>query len=530
MLRMLDLSSSAARAGAYLVLALLAVVLVASHTPVGAALTMDSLYYLSAAGNILDGNGITHSTHALSGPALEATTLWPPLYPVLVAAIQWLANMAGTSDVVGIAVFNVLALIASSYLIVRIASLTASAQAGMVVAIAVIISPSIQIVFTYAWSEALFIPLSLAAYLSLYQYLFGDERVRQRWLYAMVMFLGLATYTRYVGLAFFSSAALAILLYERRDVFKRLRTVAAVTLAYLAFLSPMLLRNLAETGSFSGGDRGSPDISVLSDISTLMWYLYLEFLNLPLVIGGVFFLVTLALAAWLLLRHAGSIKQASPSFGLPSIIIIPFLFVFAYMALLLISRGRQNIDLDSRMLSVVVPFLLIGLLGVYQQLLLRVGNRLAILPFLLPLAAFAMGAIHTHTSILKGWRDFGEPGLILGQRYPSMTGRQLDSLRSIGKYFAPGAGDLVLTDVSRPIMVEHLLPEADVRQLPSMPDDQNMRELEVFLQRKGVAIIDRTDWSKALSKSLDGRADFYSVDGGAESPNYVVITLPVDAK
>jgi len=526
---MLDLSSPAARAGAYLVLALAAIILVASHTPVGAALTMDSLYYLSAAGNILDGNGITHSTHALSGPALEATTLWPPLYPVLVATIQWLAEFAGTSDVAGIAAFNVLALITSSYLVVRIASLTASAQAGVVVAIAITISPSIQIVFMYAWSEALFIPLTLAAYLSLQQHLFGDESVRQRWLYAMVMFLGLATYTRYVGLAFFASAALAMLLYGQRDLLKRLRTVATMTVAYLAILSPLLFRNMVESGSFSGGDRGSPDISVLSDMSTLMWYLYLEFLNLPLVIGVVLILVTLALAAWLSLRHTGRSKQAFQTFGLPGI-TIPFLFACVYMAFLLISRGRQSIDLDSRMLSVVVPFLLIGLLGVYQQLSLRTGKRLAILPFLLPLAAFAIGAIHTHTSILKGWRDFGEPGFILGQRYPSMTGHHFESLRSIGKYFAPDDGDLVLTDISRPIIVEHLLPEVDVRQLPGTPDDQSIGELEVLLQRKGLAIINTTDWSQALSKSLEGRADFYNIDGRAEYPDYVVITLPVDAQ
>ena len=381
----------------------------------------------------------------------------------------------------------------------------------------------------YAWSEVLFIPLSLAAYLSLQQYLIGDERVRRRWLYAMVMLLGLATYTRYVGLAFFSSAALAMLLYGRGDYFERLRTVAAVTLAYLAFLTPMLFRNLIESGSFSGGERGSPDISVLSDIGTLMWYLYLEFLNLPILIGVVVFLVALASAAWLLLRHTGWSKQASTAFGLPSI-IVPFLFAFGYMAFLLISRGRQSIDLDSRMLSVVVPFLLIGLLGVYQKLSLRAGDHLAILPFLLPLAAFAIGAIHVHTSILKGWRDFGEPGPILGKTYRSMTGRQMETLRRIGEYFAPGDGDLVLTDISRPIIVEYLFPGVDVRQLPGTPDDQNISEWEASLQRKGLAIIRSAAWTQKLSSSLEERAHFYNIEGQLGSPNFVVITLPVDAK
>lgn len=526
---MLDYSPSTARAWGYLLLAVVAAVLVASHTPVGAALSMDSLYYLSTAGNILEGNGITHSTHALSGSALQPTTLWPPLYPALVAAIMWVANLVGTSDVGGIAVFNVIALIASMYLVVRIASLAASVQAGIVVAIAIAISPSIQIVFTYAWSEVLFIPLCLAAYLSLQQYLTGDERVRKRWLYAMIVLLGLATYTRYVGLAFFSSAALAMILYGRGDLLQRLRTVTAVTVAYLAILAPMLLRNLVQAGSLSGGDRGSPEINVMSDVGTLMWYLYLEFLNLPVLIGAVVFLVALASAMWLLSRHTGASKQGSLAHGLPNI-IVPFVFAICYMIFLLISRGRQSIDLDSRMLSVAVPFLLIGLLGVYQQLLIRAGNRFAVMPFLLPLAAFAIGAFHTHTSILAGWRDLGEPGSILGKVYRSMTGHQMDALRGIGEHFVPGDGDLVLTDIARPIVVEYLFPGADVRQISGTPNDQKIAELDASLQREGIAIIGSSAWSQALSNSLEGRALFYNIADKAGSTLYVVITLPVDAK
>jgi len=524
-----DLSSSVARTVMYLGLAITAVVLAVSHTPMGAALSMDSLYYLSTAGNILDGDGIVRSTHKLSGPALMATTLWPPLYPVVVAAVTWLANLVGTSDVAGIAVFNVLALIASLYLIVRIVSMTASVQVGMAVAIAIAMSPSIQIVFMYAWSEVLFIPLSLGAYLSLQQFLSNDDSVDQRWLYTMVVLLGLATYTRYVGLAFFSSAALAMLIYGRGDLFKRLRTVAAVTLAYLALLAPMLYRNMAETGSLSGGDRGSPEISLLSDIGTLTWYLYLEFLNLPVLAGVLALLVSLALAAWLVFRHTGGSKEVSPTIGLQGI-TVPFLFAFVYMVFLLIFRGRQSIDLDSRMLSVVVPFLLIGLLGIYQRLSSLTGNRLAIVPFLLPLAVFVVGAVNTHMSILKGWRDYGEPGPILGKTYLSMTGRQMASLRGIGEHFAPGDGDLVLTDISRPVIVEYLLPQADVRQLPGTPNEQNMIELEASLQRKGLVIISSPVWSQALSDSLEGRAHFYSIEGQAGSRNYVVITLPVDTK
>ncbi len=526
---MLDHSSSSFHAGVYLLLATALAILFASHMPVGAALSMDSLYYLSTAGNILDGNGISYNTYALSGPAFEATTLWPPLYPVLVAAIQWLAQVMGLSDVVGIAIFNVLASLTSVYLIIRITSQTGPLAAGVVVAFAFAISPSIQIVFLYAWSEVLFIPLTLAAYFSLQQYLIGDESVRQRSLFAIVILLGLATYTRYVGLVFFATTALAMLIFGHGEFTKKVRSVAVASLAYVVFLIPMLLRNFSETGSLSGGDRGSPDMNALSDIATLAWYMYREFVNLPVVIGVGLIVVAMVFVAWLLLRRTPRTEQARPAFWSSSV-VMPFMIAFGYLAFLLVSRHRQHIDLDSRMLSVVVPFLLLGLLGIYRQLALRADDKMAGIPFLILLVAFALGAANTHTDILKGWRDLGEPGPLLGKTYRSMTGRQMETLRGIDEYFAPAEGDIVLTDINQPIIVDYLFSNADVRRLPDVPDDKNVVQLEATLQRQGLAIIGSTAWSQALSNGLDGRAHFYNIEGKAENSSYAVITLPVDTK
>ena len=488
---------------------------------------MDSLYYLSTANNILDGNGIVHNTFSLSGPAVEATTVWPPLYAVLLAPITWLANFAGTSDVFGIAAFNVFALVISMYLVLRIASLTSSIWAGVFVAFAIAISPSLQIVFTYAWSEVVFIPLSLAAYLYLQRYLLNDGGDSRRELYAVVLLLGLATYTRYVGLAFFSAAALALLVYGRGNPTERLRTVAVATLAYLAILAPMLLRNFAVSGSLSGGDRGMPETSLPTDVSTLMWYLYLEFLNVPIPAVAVLAAVAIATIAWVLFRHSNASARAGSSSNLT--IVVPFLFAFSYMIFLLLSRSRQTIDLDTRMLSVAVPFLLIGLLGVYQQLSMRTRSSLALLPFLLPASAFAINAINTHASILKGWHEVGEPGSVLGLTYRSMTGRQLDSLRGIKEHFAPNAGDLVLTDISRPIIVGYLFPTSDVRQIPDEANELNFAALDALLHRRGLAIISSAAWSQVLARGLEGRASSYKIESQTGGPKFIVIKLPVDA-
>lgn len=513
---------------AYLAVGVTAAVLIASHTPVGAALSTDSLFYLSTASNILDGNGISHDTYALNGPAVQPTTIWPPLYSVSLAGLNWLAGQAGISEVVAIAVFNFFALVVSLFLILRIASLAASISAGVVVAIALAISPSLQIVFTYAWSEVLFIPLCLAAYLSLQYHLMENGDRQQLGLYSLVLLLGLATYTRYVGLAFFSAAALTLFLYGRGAPIERLRTLAVTSLAYLSILAPMLIRNYALSGSLSGGDRGAPGTSLLPDVKTLGWYLYLEFLNLPILAAVAVLSVIAASAAWLILRAADANPRTKLSFK-SSNIVVPFLFAACYLAFLLISRGRQRIDLDSRMLSVAVPFILIGLLGVYQQLSMRTSGGLAALPFLLPLCAFAFNGIHTHTSILNGWRDYGEPGPVLGLTYRSITGRQMDSLRGINEYFSPAPGDLVLTDIARPIIVGHMFSRSDVRKMPDSTSEESFALLDAPLGRRGIAIISSELWSKALSKSLEGHAGFYRIEPQTGGPEFLVIKLPIEA-
>lgn len=516
------------RSWAYLLLGITAAVLVASHTPVGAALSMDSLFYLSTASNVLDGKGIVQDTFALSGPAVRATTIWPPLYPMVLAGLMWLVKLASSSDVFGIAVFNFFALVASLFLMLRITARVTSITAAVVVAVALALSPSLQIVYAYAWSEVLFIPLCLAAYLGLQHYLDGSGSRYRFGLYAMIVLLGLATYTRYVGIAFFSAAALTLLLYGRGGPIERLRTVALASLAYLAILAPLFIRNLAVSGALSGGERGVPDTELLSDVGILGWYLHLELLNLPWLSSVALVLITGVSLVWLLRRPfiAESGAGSSPK---SLNIAVPFLFAACYLAFLLVSRSIQYIDLDSRMLSVAVPFILIGLVGVYQQLSTRSGGRLAALPFLLPLCAFAINAIQTHTSILNGWRDYGEPGPVLGLTYRSLTGRQLDSLRSINEHFSPAAGNLVLTDIARPIIVKYLFPDTDVRQMPATANEKNLALLENPMQRLGLAIITGDDWSRALSKRLDGRADFFTIQGRSGKAEFVVIKLPVTA-
>lgn len=512
----------------FFALAIAAALLVYSHTPVGAALSMDSLFYLSTAGNILDGHGIAYTTYALDGPPVQATTLWPPLYPVVLAGIVGAAEFLGVAEVTAVAFCNFVALLASLYLIVRIASLTGWNWAAFVVGVAFAISPSLQLIHMYVWSEAFFLPIALGAYLCLQRYLSRDDDHATKLLYWAVALFALATYTRYVGIAFFGAAAVALLIYGRGSFLDRVRATALASLIYLVLIIPMLIRNLMVSDDLAGGDRGTPNTDLVTDLGQLAWYIYLEFINLPNLAGAALLVLSVAAVAWLFVRGKSKEVDSDPRESMH--VVVPLLFVASYSSLILISRMVQVTDLDSRMLSVAVPFLILAVHGIYRMLESRTGNPTAAFPFALLICAFLVNAANTHVSILAGWREHGEPGAVLGLVYPSMTGTRLDSLRGIGEHFAPGAGDLVLTDLKQPVIAGYLFPDADVRKVPGAPTEENLVAVVNVLQREGLAIIGKPDWGQALSSRLEGRADFYRIESAPGKLEYIVITLPVSSK
>ena len=511
----------------FLLLAAIAGLLLYSHTPLGAALSMDSLSYLSTAGNILDGHGIAYTTYALNGPTVQATTLWPPLYPIALAGIVGVAEMLGVSSVSAVAFCNFVAMLVSLYLIVSIAAYSGWNWGAFIAAASFVLAPSLQLIHIYVWSEAFFLPMALGAYFCLQRYLLRTAEGSRKSLYCMIALFALATYTRYVGIAFFGAAAMALLIYERGNLVGRVRTVALASFAYVMLIVPMLVRNVLVSDDLAGGDRGTPSTELASDLAQLVWYFYLEFINLPNIAGAALLVFSAAAIGWLFMRD----ESAQSSAARESLRwIVPLLFVASYSILILLSRMVQVTDLDSRMLSVAVPFLILAVHGIYLSLASRTGERKAALPFVLLLCVFFINAVNTHRSILTGWREHGEPGAVLGLVYPSLTGARLDTLRGIGEHFAPGEGDLVLTDVKRPVILGYLYPDADVRRIPDGPSEENIAAVIEVLQRKGLAIISTPDWGKALSDQLQGRADFYRIESATGKLEYIVITLPVRAQ
>jgi hypothetical protein len=523
-------STNVEKVGAWLIAIpfLAAFILSLSHMQDGAALSMDSLYYLRTAQNILGGDGITQQTFAMSGELLAPMTVWPAGYPLVLAAVMGIGDMLGFSDIGTVRAFNLLALLTSTLLFFLIVNVILPSKIAAVASMLMVLSPSSQIVHVYAWSEVLFIPLSLAGFWCLQLSLKSDDqRVTSIHLLGVVAFFVLSTYVRYVGIAFFAAAMLSIALFQRNAIGLRVRQVVALSTIFVLALLPLFLRNFLASGALSGMDRGAPDTELVQDIWTLLSYCYFEFINLPIGVGAIILVLSFGVAIWLGYRNRHAAELEDPS-------AIPFaasaiITVTSYAAFLLVSRQVQTIDLDTRMLSVVVPFLWFTFLGVYAYQSQSSNRRLAAIPLFVLIIASAINAYSAHVSIISGWRTAGEPGQVLNMSYPSISSRRFDVLRSISQEFPLSAGSTVITDNSRPIVFQHFFPKAIVRRLPGDVDSDAADLLEKYAADEGLVIIGTSEWWKEITRRFQGKSGFYTIKNYSGDPEWLVMKLPVAA-
>ena len=146
---------------AFLVILVFSLLLVRFLTPFGSATTPDSLNYLDMARNYKSGIGVLATDRSLDnhdGMLYREEKLWPPLYPLTLAASAFKLPDVVTASHLSSVLLALTALIAY-LLLAPVMKWYFALSAAMLLCLTV---PLIT-VYTYAWSETLFIPLLLLA-------------------------------------------------------------------------------------------------------------------------------------------------------------------------------------------------------------------------------------------------------------------------------------------------------------------------------------------------------------------------------
>jgi hypothetical protein len=165
----------------------------------GIGVSPDSSNYIAAARSLLSGDGFLY----FDG---RAYTVWPPLFPMLLA----LLGLAGLEPMIGARVLNVLAfgatIFVSGTLLLRC---TTSRVFALLGTLAVVLSPALLASFIMAWSEPVFILLTTL-------FLFTMPRfLQEKHLHLLVLaavISGLACLQRYAGVAFILAGVVLIVL------------------------------------------------------------------------------------------------------------------------------------------------------------------------------------------------------------------------------------------------------------------------------------------------------------------------------
>lgn len=322
-------------------------IIILANFQYGVEIGFDSVWYISAARNLADGNGYVIFDNS---PLIVK----PPLYPILLETIGFLTRMDPlvAANIINPVLFGLIVYI-SGLLFLKV--LPSSPILAFLGTASLIVSLPLVEISSMARSDLLFVFLLVLCLFFLYNYL---ETKNTKPLLFLSLSVALACLARYVGVVLILTGALSILL-TRYDNPKAKYTHFLI----FSFISTLPLaiwavRNFVISGTLFGG-RAAPLYTLSENISfafykIMHWYLPDRFifsrpiLVLMSVILGFMAGVSFALAN---APIKTLIKQTRP------FLVGLFLVVIGYTAFLIISSTTTYYDqIDNRLLApIAVP-------------------------------------------------------------------------------------------------------------------------------------------------------------------------------
>ena len=382
---------------ALLAISLAAVALVLFSTPYGGLnIDVDSVEYYAQARSLRAGVGSLFFTGNYDAN-------FPPGYSIFLIAAGMLGDAVGVMPAEAArwlqAVVHGLTVLLAGLLYFReLRSKTLALVGALAVAGSL---PLVQAAVS-AWSESVFILLSLPIFLLLRRYLL---RPSPGVLAAAIALTAASCIQRYMGVTIIAAGSLAILLYARESLPRRLRDSILYGVLSFAPLAARFLYNMSQVGLPAGG-RPPAVISGLDasiDASNILTAWIVPF-DTKSTLPPIGLLVLLAICAAMMVGALRRGNAASPP--------LPATFVLVYCVLLVAAHTVIDITrINNRELAPIYPYLiavLFGLLeGVERRLTARSRRawlRYAVaVPALLWLAVYPLSQTAQEVRALRTW-------------------------------------------------------------------------------------------------------------------------------
>jgi len=340
----------------------------------GIGISPDSVGYMAVAENLLKGKGFI----SYSG---ELFIVQPPMYPIAIAAFSF---FSGLSPVKSTLLLNLLLLPLTTYVSGKLAFLiTKSFLVSLLVCFSIVFGVPINHVFTYAWSEPLFIFLLTFALLYMVKFIDSDKK---KYLVICSISVGFLTITRYVGIFIIIAFLMLLFLDIGKKVIKRRNEIDLFLFISSSPICFWAVRNYNLSGSFFGRSRNplhSFSEHSLGFVNTVTsWFIFPVnyFQNKTLSFLVAFLLIFILLVI--------GVKEIANLKVLSLVVLI-----FLYLLLLFIAcvSTHQNL-IDNRLLSpIFIPLGIVLIDFFYRRIYLQLMDKISkrVRPWLVVLGLIA---------------------------------------------------------------------------------------------------------------------------------------------
>jgi hypothetical protein len=453
----------------------------------------------------------------------KSMTDWPPLYPALLSFL-----ISDRSPETSISLFNAIALSALAIFFTLCIFDNKNYVLSFVCVLILLFHTPIITVYTYAWSETLFLPLLMTAYFFTMQYKKCQDI---KYLSFSILALIASCYTRYVGILFL--LPLILMLLSGKEVLrKKIMTSALVCTITLLALAPLYLWIFYFKRSSMAPREKSPD-DFFTNLATVGDLLGQHLLGISswYACGVIIVLVMAGMLFFVKKREKNSdIANVDYLFG----IVWPLIWAIIYLLILVVLRTWKDFDvLDTRLICPAIIFIVLALAGSIKLASQHMHN--ASVKWIL--VSWGVGllilGISSYSIALNGWRNQTSPSFKMNDQaeYSNFTAHpgflwMVDLYDKI-KLLTKNENPIIVFDGSGSMIFKHLT-NAKVKWLPS---DLNDPLIDKINKKGDGVVIAMTPAGMATLTSYYG-SNVHDMSALPELMQYgiLVIKLPLPTK
>jgi hypothetical protein len=363
----------------------------------GTAVTPDSIHYFDVSQNFSDGYGIVENTYSLGPEKFKPLTAWPPLYPIILSFF----DSSYTSGSVEAARLSFIILPITIILMYLLLKQTTSKFVAFLFSVIFLFSHPILTVYSFAWSETIFINLILMALLAsvlCIKFSSAANSPKHKFcilvLTVSIIFL---PYCRIIGIIFFFIIPITFFLSKNRKPIIGYYIISCIL--YIVSIGILLARNYFHSGFWGGLDRKATSKGLHENIGDLLDAIQVQFLFSYEMLWISILAVLVSLAIKYFVKLESSTKQELYFEERKNIILITAGCLISYLLALLILRSISSFDaIDTRLISPAWPFVIIILAIIFS---IGLDSRVHIFSALLLLGStiFIFPIINQHIEI-----------------------------------------------------------------------------------------------------------------------------------